>query len=40
MAQIMKVFMDTAVDYPDVKVVAIGAVDSAREVIKYDPRHA
>jgi hypothetical protein len=35
-AQVMKVFMDTAVDYHDVKVVAIGAVDSAREVIQYD----
>ncbi len=33
-SQVMKVFMDTAVDYHDVKVVAIGAVDSAREVIQ------
>ena len=40
MAQIMKVFMDTVVGLSNVKVVAIGAVDSAREVIKYDPRHA
>ena len=36
-AQVMKVFMDTAADFRDVKVVAIGAVDSAREVIQYDP---
>lgn len=36
LSQIMKVFMDTAVDYPDVKMIAIGAVDSAREVIQYD----
>jgi hypothetical protein len=35
-SQVMKVFMDTAADYRDVKVVAIGAVDSAREVIQYD----
>ena len=32
----MKVFMDAAAAYPDVKVIAIGAVDSARDVIKYD----
>jgi ferritin-like protein len=36
-SQVMKVFMDTAVDYREVKIVAIGAVDSAREVIQYDP---
>lgn len=36
-AQVMKVFMDTAAEYSDVKVVAIGAVDTAREVIQYDP---
>ena len=29
-SQIMKVFMDTANEYPDVKVVAIGAVLSKR----------
>ena len=32
----MKVFMDTAEEYPRVKIIAIGAVDSAREVIQYD----
>lgn len=37
LSQIMKVFMDTAADYPGVKIVAIGAVDSARAVIQYDP---
>jgi hypothetical protein len=37
LSQIMKVFMDTAADYPEVKIVAIGAVDSARAVIQYDP---
>lgn len=36
-SQVMKVFMDTAASYRDVKIVAIGAVDSAREVIQYDP---
>jgi energy-coupling factor transporter ATP-binding protein EcfA2 len=36
-AQVMKVFMDTAAEFRDVRIVAIGAVDSAREVIQYDP---
>ncbi len=36
-SQMMKVFMDTAAEYKDVRIVAIGAVDSAREVIQYDP---
>jgi len=36
-AHIMKVFMDMAVEYATVKIIAIGAVDTAREVIKYDP---
>ena len=37
LAQAMKVFMDTAVDYPRVKLIALGAVDTAREVVQYDP---
>jgi energy-coupling factor transporter ATP-binding protein EcfA2 len=37
LSQIMKVFMDSSVDYPDLKIIAVGAVDSAREVVKYDP---
>jgi hypothetical protein len=37
LSQVMKVFTDTAADFPGVKIVAIGAVDSAREVIQYDP---
>jgi len=37
LSQIMKVFTDTAADFPSTKIVAIGAVDSAREVIRYDP---
>ena len=36
LAQIMKVFMDMAFDYPDVKTIAIGAVGTAREVVQYD----
>lgn len=37
LAQIMKVFMDSSVDYPKLKIIAIGAVNTAREVIQYDP---
>jgi energy-coupling factor transporter ATP-binding protein EcfA2 len=37
LAQSMKVFMDTAADFPLVRVIAIGAVDTAREVVQYDP---
>ena len=37
LSQIMKVFMDSAAEYRDVKIIAIGAVDSARQVIQYDP---
>ena len=36
-SQIMKVFTDTAAEYSDLKIVAIGAVDAARQVIQYDP---
>lgn len=36
LAQIMKVFMDSSVDYPKLKIVAIGAVNTAREVIQFD----
>lgn len=37
LAQAMKVFMDTADNYRDVKIIAIGAVDTAREVVEYEP---
>ncbi|MDC3285291.1 ATP-binding protein, partial [Flavobacteriaceae bacterium] len=37
MAQIMKVFMDASVNYPKLKIIAIGAVNSAREVVQFDP---
>jgi hypothetical protein len=36
LAQTMKVFMDVAASYPDLKVVAIGAVSTGREVVRYD----
>nr|WP_082919259.1 ATP-binding protein [Pseudomonas chengduensis] len=36
LSQTMKVFMDMADDYRGVKVIAIGAVDSARQVVQYD----
>lgn len=35
-SQKMKLFKDTADEYPDVKIIAIGAVGSAREVIEND----
>lgn len=37
MAQIMKVFMDSSADYNKLKIIALGAVNSAREVVRYDP---
>ena len=37
LSQTMKVFMDMAVDYKYVKIIAIGAVDTARLVVEYDP---
>lgn len=36
LSQIMKVFMDMADDYPNLKMITIGAVNTAREVIQYD----
>ncbi len=37
MAQIMKVFMDSSVEFPSLRIIAIGAVNTAREVVQYDP---
>lgn len=37
LSQVMKIFMDMADEYPTLKVVAIGAVDTARQVVEYDP---
>jgi hypothetical protein len=36
LSQMMKVFMDSAMQYPDVKLIALGAVETAREVVAYD----
>lgn len=36
LSQLMKVFMDMADDYPELKIIAIGAVDTARQVVDYD----
>jgi hypothetical protein len=37
MAQIMKVFMDSSKEYGNLKIIALGAVNSAREVVQFDP---
>lgn len=37
LSQIMKIFMDIADEYRNLKVIAIGAVDTARQVVEYDP---
>ena len=37
LSQLMKVFMDCAVDHATVKMMAIGAVETARQVVEYDP---
>lgn len=37
MSQIMKVFMDSSYEYPYIKIIAVGAVNTAREVVQYDP---
>ncbi len=36
LSQIMKIFMDKAVDYKELKIVALGAVNTGREVVQYD----
>lgn len=37
LAQVLKVFMDKAIEYPNVKIICIGAVCSAREMLDLDP---
>jgi energy-coupling factor transporter ATP-binding protein EcfA2 len=37
LSQLMKIFMDCADDFPNLKIVAIGAVDTARQVVEFDP---
>ena len=36
LAQMLKLFLDMSYDYPHLKIIALGAVDTAREVIEYD----
>ena len=36
LAQMMKIFMDMSCDFPDLKIIALGATDTARQVIEYD----
>ncbi|OPC53554.1 hypothetical protein BAY07_16015 [Elizabethkingia bruuniana] len=35
-SQLMKVFMDMSLEYPEVKLIAIGALGTARQVVEYD----
>jgi AAA ATPase domain len=37
LAQCMKLFMDLSENYSDLKMIFIGAVNSGREVVQYDP---
>lgn len=37
LSQLMKVFMDLSDEYADLKIIALGAVDTARQVVDYDP---
>ena len=37
LAQALKVFSDLAADYRDLRLIAVGATDTAREVVEYDP---
>lgn len=36
LSQLMKVFMDLSDDFSDLKIIALGAVDTARQVVDYD----
>jgi energy-coupling factor transporter ATP-binding protein EcfA2 len=36
LSQILKMFSDAADDYPSVRIIAVGATDTARQVIEYD----
>jgi hypothetical protein len=40
LAQALKVFCDLATEYRHVKVIAVGATDTARQVVAYDPEMA
>lgn len=36
LSQLMKIFMDLADEHTDLKIIALGAVDTARQVVDYD----
>jgi Holliday junction resolvasome RuvABC ATP-dependent DNA helicase subunit len=36
LSQLMKVFMDLSDNYPELKIIAVGAVNTAREVVQFD----
>ena len=36
LSQLLKVFMDLAVEYRNLKIICLGAVDTARQVVDYD----
>ncbi len=36
LSQFMKIFMDFGMDFPDLKIIALGAVETARQVVEYD----
>lgn len=37
LSQLMKIFMDLGDEFMDLKIIALGAVDTARQVVDYDP---
>jgi len=37
LSQTMKLFVDMAEEYPELKIICIGAVNTGREVVQYDP---
>lgn len=37
LAQSLKIFSDLAASFPDVKIVTVGATETARQVVEYDP---
>lgn len=36
LSQVMKIFMDCGADYPQLKIITLGAVQTARQVVEYD----
>jgi len=36
-SQSLKIFCDVSANYPDVKTISIGATETARQVVEYDP---